>query len=716
MRTSWFFLIALACALACAAGCDKLSPFVSDEAYAHRLDRDNDGVPNAQDCAPDDPKITTFPFWHDLDGDGFGAGEPVQGCKLEQGLSDKAGDCNDGNPKVHPGAAEVCNLIDDNCNDQVDEGFVSRWYRDKDNDGYGNPNDHMDDCGKPNGYVDNALDCNDESSAVKPGAAEVCDDGIDQNCDGVTDNAEQATLQCVDADHDNAGNPLSCVYACQALPNHVVNQSDCDDTNPSVGPAAPEVCGDGVDNNCNGVTDTDAVDTAWYRDQDNDGFGDPKVAQTACAPPQGFVGNALDCDDTKASVKPGVAEICNNGIDDNCDGTPNLCVTSGKKTIDQAEITIEGTGSNLSLTGADLNDDGSDDLVITTTGTVHVFFGPIPNGIAALNTAQTVVLNGTASLIFDANDDGKSDLAVGDGSNVHIFLGPLAVGVLNPNTAQIHIDMGAPVSLLYTDDFNGDSKNDLLIVSGNVAYLFLGPFANVSKGIADAQTTFTEDGGISSVAILDVNANGIKDIVIGLPSLNLVTVFLGPFATTSLSGANAQITLTGKNPNEAFGETIAGLSDFNGDGKADLAVGAYLAEGNAVGGGTVYIFLGPLVGGNISANAASAAIQGNFADWNGTSLETGDLNQDGLSDLLIGAKQGHDKGKSVGCVYLLNGTNAPMSISISALETHWCGVKELDTSSVLSKHLLDLNDDGVVDVVMGSTGAHTVSVFLGIGL
>ncbi|MBM5789931.1 hypothetical protein FJZ23_02495, partial [Candidatus Parcubacteria bacterium] len=143
MRTLGIILLALVSA------CDDLSPFISEEGLADRLDLDSDGVENARDCAPTDPSFTTLTFWRDLDGDGFGAGEPTQTCPdnddfalpVREGFAVKAGDCNDGNNTVYPGAREVCDFADNNCDDEVDEGFASHWCRDADEDGYGDAND-----------------------------------------------------------------------------------------------------------------------------------------------------------------------------------------------------------------------------------------------------------------------------------------------------------------------------------------------------------------------------------------------------------------------------------------------------------------------------------------------------------------------------------------------------------------------------------------------
>jgi len=229
---------------------------------------------------------TPAPVCIDDDGDGYG-----QNCT-------NGADCDDNNPAINPGAMETtCNGINDDCNSEtVDE---------PDNDS--------------DGYSDCSGDCDDDDGSVYPGAKEVCD-GIDNNCDGAIDEGfdadgdgdancadncpSTANADQLDSDDDGLGDACdncSMVFNTDQADSDQDGQGDVCDECTATG---AEVCGDGVDNDCDGITDN--------LDLDGDGY-----LNLACG--------GDDCDDDDGSVNPGAEEVCDDGMDQDCDGSDSVC-------------------------------------------------------------------------------------------------------------------------------------------------------------------------------------------------------------------------------------------------------------------------------------------------------------------------------------------------------------------------------------------------------
>src|SRR3990172_2422389 len=120
-------------------------------------------------------------------GDTYGkASVTTEACTQPPGYVSDDTDCDDGNAAINPGATEVCNLVDDNCDGNIDEGVEDIYYQDSDSDTYGNILVNTQACTQPAGYVADDTDCNDSNASINPGATEVCN-GLDDNCDGQVD-------------------------------------------------------------------------------------------------------------------------------------------------------------------------------------------------------------------------------------------------------------------------------------------------------------------------------------------------------------------------------------------------------------------------------------------------------------------------------------------------------------------------------------------------
>ncbi|MDP2306912.1 MAG: putative metal-binding motif-containing protein [Pseudomonadota bacterium] len=305
-------------------------------------------------------------FYADADGDGFGdPGATALACEASAGWVADLTDCNDTTAAAYPGALEVCDGLDDDCDGEVDEEVLGTFYADTDGDGYGDPAAVSTACEAGSGWVADASDCDDTNAAYNPGAAETCSDPEDYNCDGsvgyadadgdgfaacdecddgnaairpdATEVCDAADNDCdgsideadaadaptwyFDADGDGYGTARYTEVSCDAPADYVAAATDCDDLDARTSPSASETC-DGEDNDCDGATDeADATDPAtWYADADGDTYGDAGATTAACDMPSGYVADATDCDDTASGTSPGADETCDER-DNDCDGT-----------------------------------------------------------------------------------------------------------------------------------------------------------------------------------------------------------------------------------------------------------------------------------------------------------------------------------------------------------------------------------------------------------
>ncbi|MDY6904004.1 MAG: PilC/PilY family type IV pilus protein [Thermodesulfobacteriota bacterium] len=129
-----------------------------------------------------------------------------------------------------------------------------------------------------------------------------------------------------DADGDGYGDPnytTTTATTCADVTGYVSDNSDCDDTDAAIHPGATEIC-NGEDDDCDGDIDEGLSTIPYYHDADGDGYGDPNDIISSClgTPPVNYVSNNTDCDDNNPSIHPGAFDICENGIDEDCSGTP----------------------------------------------------------------------------------------------------------------------------------------------------------------------------------------------------------------------------------------------------------------------------------------------------------------------------------------------------------------------------------------------------------
>ena len=236
-------------------------------------------------------------------------------------------DCDDTDPFVLPGAAEICDGVDNDCNGQIDDAPIDEltWYPDDDLDSYAAPEreaEGQSGCRPGPEWAPRLGDCNDQDPAVNPGAQDRCN-AVDDNCDGIVDD-EPDDDRWIDEDGDGFGDPRRFAQQCEGA--QVASQAgDCNDADANVFPGAGERC-NGQDDDCDErIDDEDLEDLTdaptWYPDQDGDGFGVAGVLDLVqCeAPALLWSTESGDCNDLSAETFPGALELC-AGEDNNCDG------------------------------------------------------------------------------------------------------------------------------------------------------------------------------------------------------------------------------------------------------------------------------------------------------------------------------------------------------------------------------------------------------------
>ena len=695
-------------------------------------DPDGDGVRMLQDCDDTDAEIGRLTWFIDLDGDGFGAGAGIEQCEApDDRYVLVGGDCDDARSEAYPEADELCNGVDDDCDDAVDNDAIPLdWYADEDEDGWGDPDDLIESCDFVDGYTRDVGDCDDADAAVNPEALEVCNE-VDDDCDGLTDDDDDsvsdASTWYLDVDGDDYGQDAAALVQCfqpegyAALGGDCVDSDtafnpgatesdctdpndyncdgstgfadadedgwpacqECDDTDEAVNPDATEVC-NGKDDDCNGTTDGgEAIDAlTYFLDDDGDLYGREDSTLDACSQPAGYAEVDGDCDDTDGDVNPAASEACDAAdVDEDCDGFADDADTgaSGKTTF-FADSDGDGYGDpdtdDLRCDGSSawLEDDSDCDDTDAAINPDTVWYGDGDGDGYGDSATTKVQCEQPSGYLSDASDCDDGD------------------GDVNPAADEICLDQ-------VDNDCDGalDGCDPVDAADAGV----------VGYGVAN--TTFTDKRFGSHVSTGDIDGDGTDDLLVSDVTLSTVGrnerggtfLYLGPITSGSTLGAGTQdAVILGDVANINCGKQAAILPDWDSSGEGQLVVGCYEDTGGGSNSGAAYIF-DELPSGAMSSEDYSAVVVGDAEDTAGHQVVwVGDLNDDTVDDLGIGATLA-GSGKE-GAVFLMFGpVSADAYIGGSDMDLTLSGKSSGDKFGNSLARAGDLNGDGSDDLLVG---------------
>lgn len=668
-------------------------------------------------------------------------------------------DCDDADAEVFPGNDEVCDAKDNDCNGQVDDAAPDQraFHADADQDGFGTSTGVTFACFAPEGFVDNDQDCDDTNDAVHPGAPERCDE-LDNDCnDLIDDDPPDGELWYPDNDRDGFGSDADVIRACGPVGGHLPFGGDCNDNRPLTNPDGVEICDIyDEDEDCDGLADDEDDDTLgrfpWYVDVDGDGYGDRDTPIYRCEEPEGRIAEGGDCRDDLDGVHPGVPEeVCDNGLDDNCDDHAGECGIEGVNPATAADVTLEGEqagaqlGSRVIFPG-DLDGDGIDDLAIAAPdfdqalrnrGQVGIWTGP-RSGETSIRRASTTWLGDAELGVFgssllragDVDADGKAELWVGQaGSTPGVvtllgYEGPSAPNAVITGTDGVVDGLGASLALGLLD---GDAVSDLVVGARHArnedgtpvgaVYVFRGTDTvdGASLSVADATTTVLGESSRgacgSAVLTADLDGDGTDALIVGCPNVDSFAgqvLVYGELPDGTVSTYDADWTLAGTAPAGA-GSALA-VADLDDDGLDDLIVGQPGAGGSLrTYAGQVAILLGDLETGDTLAGA-DHVLQGEYGnDTFGWAIATGDLDGDGQTEVIVGAPLHDDlSGRTYVFRDLPGGT-----LSAADADTLLTG-EEAGDGFGAALDVGDINGDGYDDLFLGAPIKEVVGAGAGV--
>jgi Putative metal-binding motif/FG-GAP repeat len=528
-------------------------------------------------------------------------------------------------------------------------------------------------------------DCDDLDPSVNPGQAETCDE-VDQDCDVLVDeHPVDGVLVWPDLDGDGHGNGAAQPQVgCATDPSFSELPDDCADQDGLVFPRHVRVGTVG----CEGF----GAAQVWTGEADRDGAGDQVFG---IGDLNGDGAREVAASAPRALKDAGVLYLLDLG-------------TIGRTSLVDAPRRIVGdqAGDQLGYDVADIGDwdgDGSADLAVgapggdgslQNQGWVSLLAGPITGSVTAAEVTMLRIFGiweadalGAVASAADTDGDGLAELVVGSQASA-LYSGYVALVERTeglPATGDVALSEVASSLLLGElgvgagnpapgGDLDGDGLADLLVgaqleptngLDSGAVYVLYGPIASGSWSLelADAKLLGAAESlaGHAIDLVGDLDGDGLVEYLIGAPYANTkageaYVLRGGAYVGIQELPAVAHAVIGGEGVGDRAGFSVAGVGDVNGDGTLEIAVGAKFEDSAGFDAGSIYLLDGTVAGEVLLADAPMQVFGESGSDLFGDLAGAGDLDGDGLSEIIVGAREYEEpKGVHVGAAYLVFG-------------------------------------------------------------
>jgi hypothetical protein len=577
-----------------------------------------------------------------------------------------AQDCNDRDASIHPDAVEICDGVDNDCDEAVDEEVEVTVWADADGDGYGDPAAASLACAPGEGQADNDQDCDDGDPRAHPGADEVCNARDDDCDDTVDEDPTDGSIFHLDRDGDGYGDPETTAVACLPGGGLVIDATDCHDDEPSAYPGSeawehPE---DGVDQDCDGFDGS--------RDLDGDGlcdlfFPSYRDEETWVQQSPVYLGDEQGFDPDRATWLQTRGALAALAEDLDGDGRPELVVPayyddtvpsySLEATIyqgraggpDPSWATTLPTEGALDVTAADLDQDGFSDLIFAgyyaagsyeTGSRIYWSQGGAWDAGVATDLATTGAYHVEAG---DLDGDGWLDLAFTsrqspDGYHTHasVFMnrgGSFDDPIELPITGSTHLVIA---------DFDADGWGDVALSAfrddDNVFELQSRVYTGSATGPDPERFVALATAGAFALAAADLNADGYDDLAVANYRSDTSVLTDSAVFHGSAEGLieEARVALP------TAGARDVAVADLDGDGWLDLTFASYYGE-------AAYDTESPIYWGAATGFSTDAVTT--LPTTGAFRVRAGDVDHDGWKDLVFASYYSGSSYSSESSVY-----------------------------------------------------------------